>query len=334
MTRILLISHRDLVKTGTRFEGAFFRAIAERFDVDFVDWDDGGATESIEEFARLAGRDLADFDVCFFHVRFRIRATATPLEWGRFAGLRLWSEPDACQNFDPLGPRYGQFLPVFHRDRFDVILSTGREVTYRFNEAGVNACWVPKGYDEAVFFDRHEVRSGVSTFGTQWPSRRALLHYLARENLEVVNVSGPYSSLNDRLNEFAGALVCNMMGSIPFNRPGRWGRPARVFNRMFPGHAKLGPGIEPMAKTFEVAGAGCAPIVDAMDELDELGFVSGENCLIYRDFEEAGDILRSVDDDELRAMGSRAIDMARAKHTWSHRAQELAHVLEQILSGR
>jgi hypothetical protein len=323
-----LISHRDLVETDKRFEAALFRGLAQHVDLHFADWEDGGADRTIGEYAAMIGRDLKDFDVCIIFVRFRLRRDGPPLHWDGFAGLRIWLEPDAWGGFDESNTYFGSYAPVFGRDHFDLLVSSGHEVTRRLNDAGVNACWLPKGYDEKVFFDLGAERHGVCTFGTQWPSRRALLHHLSRAGLEVVNVSGPYTSLNERLNLFAGGLVCNMMSSIPLGRAGR------LLNRWFPTLVTVTPGIEPMAKTFEVAGAGCAPIVDAIDELHELGFVAGQTCLTYRDFKGAEEVLRSADDAELLAIGSRAMETARTRHTWAHRAEQLADIIVDTLAGR
>jgi hypothetical protein len=333
VTSVLVISHRDLVETSNRFEAALFRGLTKHVDLHFADWDDGLASPSISTYARLAGRDLREFEACIFHVRFSRRMAAEPLEWDEFGGLRIWLEPDAYASFDSNNLEYGLYPQVYRRDRFNAMVSTGREITDRLRSQNVDAFWLPKAYDHEVFFNRGETRSGVCTFGTRWPSRAALLHHLARSGVEVVDVSGPYISLNTRLNKFGGALVCNMLGTIPLNRPGKLGRPGRLLNRRFPRFVKVTHGLEPMAKTFEVAGAGCAPIVDAMDELAELGFRSGQTCLIYRDFKEAEEIVRSCGDDELHDIGSRAHLMARERHTWAHRASQLSNLIERLLKG-
>jgi hypothetical protein len=333
MTRVLLISHRDLVETHRRFQGALFREIAKHLDLRFVDWEDGGATESVERYARLAGGELADFDACIYHVRFRLRRAAEPLQWGSYGGLRIWLDTDAWQNFHSGTQQHGRYPMVFQRDRFDLLVCTGRAVTRRLASEGVNAHWLPKGYEEDAFFDLGKARNGVCTFGRPWPSRRALLHRLERASVGVTDVSGPYGTLNERLNMFAGALVCNMPGAIPFNRPGPLGVPARFLHRLYPGFATVDRGIEPMAKTFEVAGAGCAPIIDAIDELADLGFVSGETCLIYQNFKQAEEILRDTDDVELRTIGRRALDLARYRHTFARRGADFARVVRDNLLG-
>lgn len=330
--RVLVISHRDLIETSSRFEGALFRELARLVDVHFVDWDAAIGSTSIGRYASITQHNLSEFDVCIFHVRFSIRNDADALEWDGFHGLRLWLETDAWLSFLEKGPYFGRFQQVFRRDEFDMMISTGREVSRRLGEDGVPVHWVPKGYDDTMFFDQGLERAKVCTFGTAWPSRRALLDYLARMDLQVEDVSGPYSSLNDRLNQFSGTLVCNMMSTIPFNRPGALGRPARLINRWYPRFARISRGIEPMAKTFEVAGAGCALIIDAIDELSELGFVNGETCLTYRTFQEAAQVMRTMDDDRLREIGVKARELARARHTWSHRAQRITGIIDSALT--
>lgn len=330
MRDVLLISHRDLVESHTRSVAALFRGLAEHLALQFAAWEDGAGPSSIASYARLVGRELDDFDACILFVRYRLRREGEPLQWDGFKGLRLWLEEDGSLNFaiGRTNPWRGSFPPVFHRDRFDVMVTMGRQVVQGLREAGVNAYWLPKGYDQDAFCDLGEARSGVCTFGTPWGSRRALLDHLGRAGFEVTDVSGPYATLNRRLNRFAGALVCNLRSAVPLRRPGR------LLNRWVPRFVQLAPGIEPMIKTFEVAGAGCAPVVDRLDELAELGFIDGETCLLYSDFAEAEERLRAATDDDLRRIGRSAQQLAARRHTWSCRAEQLGRLLEELIARR
>ena len=88
-----------------------------------------------------------------------------------------------------------------------------------------------------------------------------------------------------------------------------------------------------MIKTFEVAAAGCAPVVDHLDELEDLGFVDGETCLTYRTFDEAADKLLAADEQQLLEMGRAAAELARSRHTWSHRADLVLRILNDVQSS-
>ena len=330
MRNVLLISHRDLVESSNRSVAALFRGLGDHVALRFACWEDGAGPASVASYARLVGRELGDFDACILFVRYRLRRGGEPLQWDGFPGLRLWLEEDAHLNF-AIGrgdPWRGSFPPVFHRDRFDAMVAMGRQVAEGLRDAGVNAHWLPKGYDQDAFCDLGGDRRGICTFGTPWGSRRALLAHLGRAGVEVTDVSGPYETLNQRLNGYAGAVVCNIRSAVPLGRSGR------LLNRRFPQFVQLAPGIEPMIKTFEVAGAGCAPVVDRIDELVELGFVDGDTCLLFDDFTVLEERLRAATDGELQRIGHAAMELAAKRHTWSCRAEQLSRMLEDLIAGR
>jgi hypothetical protein len=210
---------------------------------------------------------------------------------------------------------------VFHRDGFHVMVSTGKRTTELLRACGVDAEWVPKGYTASRFRDTGGARRGLCTYGRAWPSRRAMVHHLTRHGIGLVDASGPFETLNDRLNRHAGAVICNMVGEVPLGRAGR------ALNRVWPGFVRLRPAVEPMIKTFEVAAAGCAPVLDHLDELADLGFVDGETCITYRSFDEAVQKLRRADEATLARIGAAAARLAKAQHTWGHRAERIAALL-------
>ena len=338
--RVLLVTHRDAVERPDRNRPAFIRALATMVDLDLAIWEDAPpGPMKLSSFVDVAigGPACAtDFDVCIFFVRFRLLCRGAALDWGSFRGLRVMYDFDALQNF-PVGfagpyghpgPYEGSWPSVVRHHQFDVLVCTGREVTNRLRAEGIDAHWVPKGYDAATFTDLGRARHGLCTFGRSWPARRALADRLRREHIPMRDVSGPYASLNERLNEHAGAVVCNMFAAIPFGRFGR------RMQRRLPWLARVGPGLEPMAKTFEVAGAGCAPILDRIAELDELGFVAGENCVMYQDFDDLVEQLRGLDDDALIDIGRRAHNLVAGRHTLVHRARELSDLLRRLASER
>ena len=328
--RVLLVSHRDLVEGGHRTQSAFCQSLAATADLSFAAWEEASPESlKLSQFVDLATGGSAratDFDACIFFVRFRLLSRAPALDWESFPGLRVMYEEDAWHNYPVAspGPYSGLWPSVFRRHQFDALVCTGREVASRLRAEGIDAHWVPKGYDAATFTDLGRARDGLCTFGLAWPSRRALADRLRREHIAMRDVSGPYASLNERLNEHAGAVVCNMRAVVPFGRFGR------RLQRRLPRLARVVPGIEPMIETFEVAGAGCAPIVDWIDELDELGFVAGENCVMYRDFDDLVVQLRSLDNDALVEMGYQAHALAVERHTWGHRAREFSELLRRL----
>ena len=316
--RLLLVTHESHAYDPTRYTYRLVTGLAGTTDMSIAIWEKMDKP-SVRAAAEEGQVDLADIDVCMTYLRFRL-LMLEPFDWTGFDGKRVFMEHDAWIGYSPALPEWrGRFPAVYRRDGFDLMIATGRNTTERLRADGVNAVWMPKGYDSTTFRDLGGDRAGVCTFGTGWPSRRALI---ARLGDLVTDVSGPFTSLNERLNRHAGAVVCNMPGRPPFGKPGR------AVRRVWPRFVRTWPGVEPMIKTFEVAGAGCAPIVDHQDELAELGFVDGETCLTYRDFGEAVTIVRDTGPDRLREVGAAAAELARSRHTWQHRAELVPRLIE------
>jgi spore maturation protein CgeB len=88
-----------------------------------------------------------------------------------------------------------------------------------------------------------------------------------------------------------------------------------------------------MQKLFEVAGSGCVPIVDALPELEELGYVDGGTAVTYANFDELAEKLRDYADrpEDLAAMGRATVEMTARRHTWNHRAAELETLLDSLV---
>jgi hypothetical protein len=319
--RLLVITHPDIAYSPDRYDHELVTSLGDLVDLTIVEWEQMARPSALEA-ARVAGADLATFDVCMVYVRFRFLVAGDPWDWTGFGGLRVWMEHDAWFNYSPAHPAWhGKFPDTYRRDGFHLMFATGRDLAALLRRDGVDARWMPKGYSAANFTDLGRNRSGVCTFGTMWPSRRAMIARLQHRGIAPRDVSGSFAGLNDRLNRHAAAVVCNMPGTVPFGLPGR------AVRRYVPTFVRVRPAVEPMIKTFEVAGSGCAPVIDHLDELDELGFVDGQTCLTYRTFDEAADKLLAVDDDELSTIGRAAASLARTRHTWRHRAQLVVEIL-------
>lgn len=295
--------------------------LAESTELTLAFWEDMDLP-SVRAASRSAKIDLADIDVCMTYLKFRYHMLE-PIDWSGYDGPRVMLEFDAWAAYDPSNTMWhGRYQEIYRRDGFHLMITTGRNTRDLLRRDQVNAVWMPKAYDSKYIHELERDRAGVCTFGTRWMSRQALNYRLG--NL-VTDVSGPYERLNDRLNEFAGAVVCNMPGRPPFGKVGR------AVRRLFPTFVRVYPGVEPMIKTFEVAGAGCVPIVDHQEELAELGFVDGQTCLTYRDFDEAVALVRNTPTERLRELGAAAATLARSRHTWLHRAVEIPGMIESGL---
>ena len=136
----------------------------------------------------------------------------------------------------------------------------------------------------------------------------------------------PYLGLGALLNQFLGCMAISSDIDAPLD-------PGVALQNTNAGEVRIRPGMEAMAKFFEGAGAGCCPIADAMGDLQSLGFRDGETALTFHTHAELVEKLRTAlnTPEKLRAMGSAAARLARAEHTWAHRAQALRNVISSRL---
>jgi hypothetical protein len=87
-----------------------------------------------------------------------------------------------------------------------------------------------------------------------------------------------------------------------------------------------------MAKLFEVAVHGAAPIVDSSADLQSLGFLHLKNALIYETFSEAAELVAWArrNPAHLHEIAQQAQHLALARHSWGHRMP----MIERIFSDR
>jgi len=153
-----------------------------------------------------------------------------------------------------------------------------------------------------------------------------MLHYVKRGGIPVSQFRCPHRELNDHLNQYLACLVCNMDGAVR-------GHVNHTLNRLSPGlGVSLKPGMESMQKNFEVAGAGCAPVADWIEEMTDLGFVDGKTMVSYRSFTELVEKLHYYvgHHEELREIGRNAGILAMERHSWDHRAQQLDNLIATL----
>jgi spore maturation protein CgeB len=137
------------------------------------------------------------------------------------------------------------------------------------------------------------------------------------------NIQCDVSELNSKLNAYAGCLISNMELLAA-----KW-IPRRAYRFLPSAWRREQPGPEPMAKNFEAAAAGCAPIMDMIPELRDLGFEDGVTAVGYTGFRELIEKLHwyEANPGALVEIGRRAAELARARHTWDHRMVEFERLI-------
>jgi hypothetical protein len=326
MTSLLVIGHQFHYYSQGRVDASqrpLYLALEDTFDNVKVHFVEDSWPRSMKEIG-----DYQNYDVCMWFVLFRMLIEQPPFDWADYRGLRLMHDRDAHANFhNMLGNRYfGRFTEVFHRDEFHYLICTGKRTRNAMEAEGVPSFWLPKAYDPQYICNKNGDRRGIGYFGNIYDSRGAMLRYLSRKRIPYEHFTCTYDELSDHLNRFAGCLICNMGAQ-------RKGFVSKAINRLFPGHGiGLNPGVEPMLKNFEVCGAGCAPIMDWIDEFEDLGFREAENMVSYHSFPELADKLEYYLDreDQLFDIGRKACELVQQRHTWHHRALELKVFIDQL----
>ncbi len=315
--------------TRPRFEQDFVDRIGEvpEFDVARADLD------ALSQ-GRLASPDrdiaLSRWDAVIVFVAFTALRKAQPLQWDGFSGLRVLFDHDIIQNysdlFDPT--LYGLWPEVFRRHRFDSMVTSGRAVQQRLAEDSIAADWVAKGFEPSRFADLEGPRGGVVSYGSAYACRVVAERALTEAGLPLSRIAmTPYAELGAVLARFLACMAVSSDLCAPLeDRSSLNGVPARTI--------AMRPGLEPMAKFFEAAGAGCCPIADAMDDLEALGFRHGENAILFRTHGELVDEMHVwlARPEQVRALGRAASALAHNEHTWAHRAQALRVAIMRRLS--
>lgn len=259
-------------------------------------------------FARCV--NVADYDRIVFFLRFKqeIRQVSFIQTLPNLVIL----EHDAYQNYIDCKYR-GSFSRHYRQLPWVRVISSGFGVTKRLRTEGVDAIFVPKGYDQHLLRNLRQARDIElafvgSTKSSAYSGRKVLLDALAQvEPLQVMRT--------DSGEEYVRTL----------NR-------IRLFVS-----ADVGMG-EYMIKNFEAMACGCLLI--AYDQGDEenraLGFMDMHNLVLYRTVDELRiKLARLRAEPELAAsIAERGCQLAEARFKFSILGREIVDALRPPLHSR
>ncbi|MGE8100039.1 glycosyltransferase family protein [Pseudomonas fluorescens] len=221
-------------------------------------------------------------------------------------------EHDAYQNYIPC--KYtGKFSAHYRRLPWARVISSGFVVAKRLREEGVDAVFVPKGYDQALLQDQGRERDIElafvgSTNSVAYSGRKALLDELAGVEPLVVTRTHSGDEYRDTLNRI----------------------------RFFVS-ADVGMG-EFMIKNFEAMACGC--VLLAFDQGDAesraLGLQDMHNVVLYRDIPQLQEKLaRLRADPELASIIARnGRDLAVSQFSFARIGQRIVEELQPALRPR
>jgi glycosyltransferase involved in cell wall biosynthesis len=176
----------------------------------------------------------------------------------------VFIEHDACQNYMEKSKYRGAYTTFYKKLPWVRVLVSSGTVARRLREEGVDAVFISKGYDETLIHAAEVHRDIHAAFlgslnHAAYAARSAMLEAIAgRTHLLITRTA-------------SGAEYAAMLARI------------RVFVS-----ADVGMD-EYMIKNFEAMAAGCVLLAydQGREENDALGFVDGENCVLYRTAAEA-----------------------------------------------
>jgi spore maturation protein CgeB len=220
----------------------------------------------------------------------------------------------------PGGARWVNWFPDSpHHLELSLRVGAGHDLTFLFDtsmvdrhrSAGRVAEFLPLGVDPEVW--RPPERPGeplpLVFVGTPEPLRDAALAEVADLGLELWGPQRPRGPL------FGARLVCTYARAVvALNVHQFFGEPASA--------GRYGTGAN--QRVFELAGIGCAQLVDAKADIP-LSFAPDREIVLFRSGPELRERARALlaDPALARAIGARSRERALREHTWRHRLEEL-----------
>ena len=218
-------------------------------------------------------------------------------------------EHDAYQNFIP-GKYQGRFSRHYRKLPWARVITSGYQVCKKLSDEGVDAVFVPKGYDQELLTNRgfkRDIELGfLGSLGHEmYGQRRALLEALAdQENMVITRTKSgdEYVEMLNRIRIFVGADV--------------------------------GFG-EYMIKNFEAMACGCMLLTWSQgdEENRALGFRDMENVVLYRCLEELKEKLRVLRDNPgvVESIASSGQHLVEKNYSWEALGGRVAGAVQSPL---
>lgn len=251
--------------------------------------------------------DLACYDRVILDLLFRNLSPQSRL-LSNIPGLVLYEE-DACQEFIQDSKWFGKFSAFYRKLPHARVIFTGYRVCQQFKSLGVDACFLPKGYDSSKLCDMGQARDIELGFigrlaSDAYKDRREFLERAAREHGLQIMRTEPGDAYRETLNRI------------------------RIFLS-----ADIGLG-EYMAKNFEAMACGCVLLAYRQGEGEEqaLGLVEGENVLLYDDYSDCFRQLRELRSrpERFAGLAQSAANLARQRFDYAAQASALFDCLQTM----
>lgn len=244
-----------------------YESIAEHVDRCDIFRLDDHEQENLAEFFRQHNPSAYDRVVIFSRIK-RLSHQAKALRWIR--GL-VFLEYDAWQNYMAESKNHGSFSRLYLATLGCRVISSGLGISARLRAEGIDARFVPKGFDDQAFLDQQRPRTTFSAF---IGSIKHQSYAARRRTLEAIRAGFPLQVMQTE----SGQPYIEALNEI------------RVFVS-----ADSGMG-EYMLKNFEAMACGCVLLAEDQGEAEnqELGFIDMENVALYHSPDEAIEKLKQL----------------------------------------
>ncbi|MEH6544045.1 MAG: glycosyltransferase [Porticoccaceae bacterium] len=294
-----------LVQKNQRIDlDSYYQAIADKLENCEVRWLNSGDQDDLRSYF-FANVNLSEFDRVILFVRFKKEIKQVDFI-SSLPGLFI-IEHDACQNYIP-GKYRGKFSEYYEGIAPVSVLTSGFGVTQKLRGEGVDAHFVPKGYDDSLLRDKHfsrDIELGFlgSTKHKIYAGRKKALEIISKkEGLIIARTK-------------SGEEYCDMLCRIKFFVS-----------------ADVGLG-EYMVKTFEAMACGCVLFTWDQGERENLalGFRDLENVVLFASMQEFHDKLELLrgDDRLSERIASAGKSLVENGYSWRAQGARVAEVIEQ-----
>jgi len=215
----------------------------------------------------------------------------------------VFLEHDACQNYMRFSKYRGKYSAFYRRLPWARVLCSGSVVARKLREEGVDAVFIPKGYDETLLKNLQLPRDvPIGSLGSLnniiYTERKQMLEQIAARTGMVVRRTQSGAEYLDALNRI-GIFVSADVGMSEY-----------------------------MIKNFEAMACGCVLLAwdQGEEEVAALGLEDMKNLVLYRSLDEALEkISRLLSDPDLAMRIAQAGQaLAEQRYTFSHVGQVLA----------
>lgn len=207
----------------------------------------------------------------------------------------------------PSSEWYKKF-PAVLRDIGNIrVVVSGIDLRDQFRREGIDAEYLPKGYEESRVFDLGRERKIPAAFVGRTKNKA---YKERRKFLEKIQGTLGVPTLRADPGEPYNALLNDI----------------RIFVSVDIGYGEY------MIKNFEAMAAGCLLLTWSQSEQENkaLGFVDMENVVLYRSYEEFAERLAYLNahPEVIQSIAAAGKQLATSRHKWRNRAEEMGQLIK------